>query len=142
MLALNVAAHPEIAFQLWGKHCIRPHILEALKQKCPRSDFPTASDWGQAVSVEILTGLRRRTCLETEESDVVSVALSARDVMGPDDTFSHELALDERLDAMIDRAIKRLVQIKAVKPIVVPKRTVQSGDQPAKMIARRSVNGS
>lgn len=32
-----------------------------------------------------------------------------------DDLFNRELVLDERLDAMIDRAVKRLVQTKAMK---------------------------
>jgi hypothetical protein len=34
------------------------------------------------------------------------------------DLFMQELALNERLDAMIDRAIKRLIQIKAMKQML------------------------
>jgi hypothetical protein len=34
------------------------------------------------------------------------------------DLFEQELALDERLDAMIDRAIKRLIQTKAMKQML------------------------
>jgi hypothetical protein len=34
------------------------------------------------------------------------------------DLFNQELALDERLDAMIDRAVKRLIQIKAMKQML------------------------
>ena len=34
------------------------------------------------------------------------------------DLFNQELALDERLDAIIDRAVKRLIQIKAMKPML------------------------
>ena len=34
------------------------------------------------------------------------------------DSFKEELALDERLDAMIDQSIKRLIQIKAMKPML------------------------
>jgi hypothetical protein len=34
------------------------------------------------------------------------------------DLFRNELSLDERLDAMIDRAVKRLIQMKAVKQML------------------------
>jgi hypothetical protein len=34
------------------------------------------------------------------------------------DLFNQELARDERLDAMVDRAFKRLMQIKAMKPML------------------------
>jgi hypothetical protein len=34
------------------------------------------------------------------------------------DVFRQELAVDERVDAMIDRAVKRLVQTKAIKQML------------------------
>jgi hypothetical protein len=34
------------------------------------------------------------------------------------DVFKQELAVDERVDAMIDRAVKRLVQTKAIKQML------------------------
>jgi hypothetical protein len=43
--------------------------------------------------------------------------------------FKHELALDERLDAMIDRAIKRLVHTKAMKQMMGQTPTEQADDQ-------------
>jgi hypothetical protein len=38
-------------------------------------------------------------------------------ILSPDD-FKHELAVDERIDATIDRAIKRLIQTKSMKQIL------------------------
>src|SRR5262245_46319503 len=43
--------------------------------------------------------------------------LHRADVVG-EDLFKQELAMEERLDAMIDRAIKRLVQAKAMKQML------------------------
>jgi len=48
--------------------------------------------------------------------DLVALSLSAATLS--DELFKQELVLDERLDAMIDRAVKRLMQIKAVKQML------------------------
>jgi hypothetical protein len=48
------------------------------------------------------------------------------------DVFKRELALDERIDVMIDRAIKRLVQTKAMKQVLRRTSPVGEDDQPKK----------
>jgi hypothetical protein len=56
---------------------------------------------------------------------LVAMSKSADALSG--DLFKQELALDERLDAMIDRAVKRLIQTKAMKQMLGQ----TSGDQSA-----------
>jgi hypothetical protein len=46
-----------------------------------------------------------------------------------------ELALNERFDAMIDRAIKRLIQIKAMKQMLRQASPERVDDQPRKFAA-------
>jgi len=48
------------------------------------------------------------------------------------DVVNHELAVDERIDAMIDRAVKRLVQTKAMKQMLVSTSPRGGDDQPPK----------
>jgi hypothetical protein len=36
----------------------------------------------------------------------------------PPDAFEHEIALEERIEAMIDRSFKRLGQLKAMKQML------------------------
>jgi hypothetical protein len=43
--------------------------------------------------------------------------MKSADILG-DDLFKQELAMEERLDAMIDRSVKRLVQTKAMKQML------------------------
>jgi len=43
--------------------------------------------------------------------------MRSADILGKD-IFKLELAMEERLDAMIDRAVKRLVQAKAMKQML------------------------
>jgi len=55
-----------------------------------------------------------------------------------DEVLEKELALDERLDAIADRAIKRLIQIKAAKQALGLARPVPAVvDQPTKNVAAR-----
>ncbi|HXW31357.1 MAG TPA: hypothetical protein VEK55_18500 [Xanthobacteraceae bacterium] len=54
-----------------------------------------------------------------------------------DEFFEGELALDERLDTIIDQAIKRLIHIKAAKQALGIPRSVAAVDQPKKNAAAR-----
>lgn len=53
------------------------------------------------------------------------------------DLFEQELALEERLDAMVDRAVKRLVQAKAMKQMLDQTNPDRSDGLPRNGIARR-----
>jgi len=62
-------------------------------------------------------------------NDMVSLLQSSATLT--QDLFKHELSLDERLDSMIDRAIKRLVHTKMMKQMMTL--TEQADDQLAKV---------
>jgi hypothetical protein len=66
----------------------------------------------------------------------VNLYHSARNFSG--DLFKQELALDERLDAMIDRAVKRLIQTKAMKQMLGQTSTERSDERPTKIVANRT----
>ena len=60
--------------------------------------------------------------------------LKRRAVSG--DILEKALALDERLEAM-NRAIKRLIQLKAMKPMLNLTETQTGGDRPKKFLSTR-----
>ena len=90
--------------------------IAELQQKFPQQKFKTPSEWAQAVKNEITSVLLPAMERRGETPDAVLLAQSATTIS--QDLFKHELALDERLDAMIDRAIKRLIQTKAMKQML------------------------
>jgi hypothetical protein len=107
-----------------------------LKQKFPQQNFGSASEWAQAVKNEITSVLLPEI---GEPSDKALLVLSTATL--PQDLFKHELALDERLDAMIDRAIKRLIQTKVMKQMPGHASTT-GGDDQAKKIQNGRPGGS
>ena len=53
--------------------------------------------------------------------------------------FDRELALDERLNAMIDRATKRPINIKAMKDMMRQTSAARESEQPKKIAARSAL---
>ena len=51
--------------------------------------------------------------------------------------FKDELSLDERLDAMIDRAVKRLIQMKAVKQMLPQTKPDRADDLPRNSVVKK-----
>jgi hypothetical protein len=117
---------PEPAFDMYASRFLRPSKINYLNQKFSRSNFKSTSKWAQAVIDEI------RLVEPTPNYREYEVPEELRELLGEgpevwkkmaaiqpslrsSDLFMQELALNERLDAMIDRAIKRLIQIKAMK---------------------------
>jgi hypothetical protein len=108
---------PDLAFEEHAPRLLRPDKIQYLEQRVPRSKFETAFQWAVAVVNEI-----------DHIADVVPSALEGAPRVGIDlallldssgtfwgSVFKDELSLDERLDAMIDRAVKRLMQMKTMK---------------------------
>ena len=60
--------------------------------------------------------------------------LRRADILG-EDLFKQELAMEERLDAMIDRAVKRLVQAKAMKQMLASPSLNGQAQQPKRISA-------
>jgi hypothetical protein len=122
-LAACFRQDPESAFRL-AERFLHPVRIAHFNKKIARSRFQSTFEWAEANLKEIdflLTELRA----DPEGRRLVGMYQSAEAVSG--DLFKQELALDERLDAMIDRAVKRLIQTKAMKQMLGQ----TSGDQAA-----------
>jgi hypothetical protein len=130
---------PEVAFQEHAANLLRPDAIRYLEQKFPRSNFKTTSKWAAAVVKEI-----------DHANDDVPAALKAAPREGIDlgslryasetfwgGVFKDELSLDERLDAMIDRAVKRIIQMKAMKQILRQTNPDQADGLPRNTGARK-----
>jgi hypothetical protein len=88
-----------------------------LRQEFVRENFATTSEWIRAIRREVFSNLLKRAMRFGEKRAVVSLEQSAS--YFPQEVFDHELAVDERVDHMIERAIKRLICIKSVKPTLL-----------------------
>jgi len=103
-----------------------PDIRERIEQKFPRANYATESEWSAAVRDHLEMVLRSE--LVPPDAEVVPEAqpydLAAFfHASGPTEISDQqlveiELKTVERLDADIDRALKRLVQIKAMKQLM------------------------
>jgi hypothetical protein len=135
-LATVMEHEPESAFQKYASSSLRADKINYLNQKFPRSDFKSAQEWAQAIIDEIYA-LLAQTDFEADHE----LALLHSSVAVSDDLFKSQLALDERLDAMIDRAVKRLVQTKAMKQMLGQTSTKHSDERPAKNRRTRTSKG-
>jgi hypothetical protein len=88
---------------------------EHLKRKFPRGDFETTAARARAIQNEINSAIL--PSLERCDKPVKVCFLEAAHIVTQDD-FKDEIAVEERIDAMIDRAVKRLVQAKAMKQML------------------------
>jgi hypothetical protein len=112
--AVVMRTTPEVAFDSYYHRCLREERIKYLQEKFPRGNFKSPSEWAQAIISEIKSVLLPALTTGVPEiDDWVSLLQSAGTLT--QELFKHELALDERLDAMNDRAIKRLVHIKMMK---------------------------
>jgi len=88
---------------------------DRLRRKFPRLDFQSTSEWIRAIQNEVTSVLLP----EAERFDRSVAVLISRDAgFFTQEVVKHELAVDERIDAMIDRAVKRLVQAKTYKQML------------------------
>jgi hypothetical protein len=86
-----------------------------LRGKFSQYDFQSTSEWIRAIQNEVTSVLLP----EAERGDrSVEVVISRDAQFFTQEVVKHELAVDERIDAMTDRAIKRLVQAKAFKQML------------------------
>ena len=135
-LAAYMTAEPEDAFEKYAASCLRPDKIYYLRQKFRLSDFESISEWAQAVINEINLVLLPATVIDLKEmADVVGLSQSAATLSN--DLFKQELALDERLDAVIDRAIERLIQTKAMKQMLGQTGAGRVDARPRRIVAGR-----
>lgn len=110
--------------------------VDDLRRKVPRDNFASASEWVKAVQHEITSNL-----LPASKSVNHFVGPSAS-VLFTDEAIEHDIGVEERIDAMIDRAIKRLVQTKAMKQILGASTIENRGQLKSKRPSNGKPNGS
>ncbi len=115
--AALMTTEPEVAFGEYANRTLRADKINYLKQNFPRSNFESTLEWAQAVIDEINSVLIPNSVIDKQQGGHL-VALSRSAATFSDDVFNQELALDQRIDAMIDRAVKRLIQIKTMKQML------------------------
>jgi len=130
-IAEVMRTQPDSFFEERAKYFLRADKIAHLNEKFPREDFKSASAWKQAVMNEI-TSVLVPACPDPHLAETDFIAAFEQD------GFEKALALDERLDAIIERAVKRLVQTKAVKQLL--RQTSNEEAQPG--IARSTSNRS
>jgi hypothetical protein len=130
----------DFTFEDQADRFLRPDKIQYLRQKVPRSNFESTAEWVQAVINEISLVLLPASMNRDvpEMADLVGLSLSAANLSN--DLFKQELALDERLDAMIDRAVKRLIQTKAMKQMLGQTGAGRVDAQPRTIVARETLN--
>jgi hypothetical protein len=146
----------QTAFEKYAKRTLRQATIDYLLNKFPFSNFESESDWAKAIIQEVklllpakLAGLTDEPSElpdELRESDAARLVHKVQELtrkvtqfgghVASGDIFERHLALDERLDAMIDRAVKRLVQIKAMKQMLGQASAQPPGNEMRKIVAR------
>lgn len=113
---LALRSGPEETVEAVEERCLKPDMLKSLLRKFPPSAFPSTAEWGRAVIADIERKLQEMLRQDPEIERQGSMYLTAATYT--DEFFAKELTLNERLDAMIDRAEKRLVQTKSFKQML------------------------
>jgi hypothetical protein len=85
-----------------------------LKREVPKENYSTTPEWVKAVKREVDEVLLPR--VRAEMGSTVNLAAKAASFITTD-RIIEDLVLEERLDAMIDRAIRRLAQGKMMKQV-------------------------
>ena len=89
-------------------------LKEHLMCEVPKEKFPTTPEWVQAVKREVDEVLLPRARAEMDSPD--HLAAKAAEFITTD-RIIEDLTLEELLDAMVDRAMRRLAQVKFMKQI-------------------------
>jgi len=110
----NSIANDPDQFEHYAFKALRAGDADHVLRKFPRGNFQSTLEWGRAIQEEVTSVL-----LPAAECDSSTELLVARDAsFFSQEVVKNELAVDDRIDAMIDRAVKRLVQAKAMKQML------------------------
>jgi hypothetical protein len=127
---------PEDAFS-HGSHYLRKEQLESLMKGYPKTNFKSETEWFAAIEKAITSTLFPIYDAVYSDSETYYALMSSAATFS-DDLFDRAIALDERLNAMIDRAIKRLTHIKAMKQMLGPAPPEESKGEVIKLPERKS----
>jgi len=88
---------------------------EYLNKECARQGFNSDAEWIAAIKNQITTVLYPRELKYAVGIASDGVVLGASAEFFSPDVWLHELTTEERINAQIDRATKRLIQLKSMK---------------------------
>ena len=131
--AVVLRFQPEVAFEKFASRALKPEMNTFLRQKFPRGEFASKSEWARAVVSEIETVLLP----EQEPARAVGTRLDKLLLSAAtftDEFVNQQLKLVERLETMIDRAVKRLVQIKVMKQMLGQTGTERTDNRSGKIV--------
>jgi len=139
---------PETAFERYASRLLTAHSISHLKQKFPRSNYQSTSEWAEAVIGEIKSVLLPAAAPSLEATEPgegeltgplrqsVVEAMVAASILSEKELFDNELNLRERLEGMIDRKVKHLIQLKANKQMFRQISATCKDEQPKRTAAR------
>jgi hypothetical protein len=85
-----------------------------LRREVPKENYSTTPEWVQAVKREVDEVLLPRARAEMDSPDYLAAKAAEFITV---DRILEDITLEERLDAMVDRAMRRLAQMKVIKQI-------------------------
>jgi hypothetical protein len=143
----RMRSEPESAFASYASQYLRRDKIEHLKEKFPRSNYPSTAEWAEAVITEITTELLPAiVSLKPEPGEEID-ALSEPACKVPVEMrltlsfihsrefFADELDQHERLDARIARLVKDLMQMKTMKQMLRQTSIEPAEERPRKIAA-------
>lgn len=137
-----------MAFEKHARSCLRADKINQFKQKFPRSNYTSTEEWAEAVITEIRTELVPAALgprlKPGEKLDDYSEAFRKAAVemqlflciIHAREFLNDELNVLERLDGRIVRAVKHLVQTKAMKQLLRQTSVEREEKHPGKITAR------
>jgi len=130
LFSCHMRSEPEMAFETHASVSLRADKIDHLEQKFPRSNYKSTEEWAAAVITEIETellpvalgprlkpGEKLDDYSEAFRQSAIEMQLFLT-VIHSREFLDDELDVRDRLDARIVRAVKYLVQTKAMKQML------------------------
>jgi len=116
LLELSASFYGDMSEQsLKWKFLFRNKFTDHLKEAVPRENYPDFIDYVRALKTEIDEVLLPRVRDERPSDDYIAAKTASEFLTA--ERILEDLALEERLGATMDKAIRRLAQAKALKQI-------------------------
>jgi hypothetical protein len=145
IFAYVMSIAPELAFETCANKFLSAKMSDRLKQKFPRSSYQSTTDWAEAILTDIQSFLQPAAAREPgKKIDDLTMAIvklmlewsTVNTVHYAAEFLEDELKLRERLEAMIDRKIKHLIQLKAMKQMLRQTSAAREDKQPKRIAVR------
>jgi hypothetical protein len=149
LFVLCLRFDPEVAFERMASRLLTAAAINHLKQKFPPSNYQSTSEWAKAVITEIESILLPAAPPSLEEPGEGDLPEPLRkmavgwkvnaSIQNAKEDFEADLNLHERLDAMIHRKFKHLIEVKAMKQMLRQTSAAQDDEQPKRITARNGL---